>query len=172
MLHQEHARAALVILLATLSTRPVSAAERPHSVYTQTRAVQCETLWRDVNLLVWRCVGPGTYSALFSDDGEWADVRFGFKGQEEGSGDLRWRVGNESIGAKIEWRVRRSSAYAAIVRVNIRDDNGRTSGQLLIAKVGPQGSCRIALIDASQIGAKARARRIADARGPNHVCAR
>jgi hypothetical protein len=119
---------------------------------------------------IWRCKGPHNYSALFSDEGNVVSVEFGPTGRETNLGGLQWRGSDRAVGPRVEWRVEHGTPYAAILRIGILEDDGRAQQRFLIAKVGPEGSCRITLIDAQQPSSNARARQIADTEGRVYVC--
>lgn len=125
----------------------------------------CERLRSDQGGRIWRCPGPGEYSAIFSDDGNVVEVEYGKRGQEKNLGGLQWQGGSIPVGPKIEWRLRRKVPYAAIVRIGSLDVDGRNVVQLLVARVTVNGGCRMALIDARRPNANLRARFIADTRG-------
>jgi hypothetical protein len=145
---------------------PTSAAD---SYYTDTRH-NCRTVRNEVGARIWRCNGPGGYAAVFSDDGNVVDVEYGPVGREKNLGGLQWRAGPRPIGPKVEWRLSSGKPFAAILRIETRDENDRLRRQLLIAKVDADGACRIEVVDARQVGANALARQIADTRGAEHDC--
>jgi hypothetical protein len=99
-------------------------------------------------------------------------VEYGLAGVERGLGGLQWRGANNPIGPAVEWRLADRRPFAAILRINVLNANERAHQRLLIAKVGPAGSCRIADVDARQSGANVLARQIADTQGPAYVCGR
>jgi hypothetical protein len=145
---------------------PARAAE---SVYTDTQR-NCRTIDQFEAGRIWRCKGPGGYSSLFLDEGNVVAVEYGPTGQERNLGGLQWRGADPAIGPRIEWRVEAKKPYAAILRVTIREEEG-SKQYLLVAKVAEKGGCRIGLIAAQQVGANARARRIADRQGRVNICA-
>jgi len=140
-------------------------------MYTRTNpnGPGCRTLSNGAS---WRCWGPAGYSVVFSDEGNVVAVEYGPTGREKSLGGLQWRGAVDPIGATVEWRLAARKPFAAILRINVLDANERPAERLLIAKIGPAGSCRIADIDARQAGANARAREIADTEGSIYVCAR
>ena len=141
-----------------------------NAAYTDTSR-GCRTLRQDSSVRVWRCMGPASYAAVFSDEGNVVGVEYGPVGKEKDLGGLQWRAGDPPMGPQLEWRISASGKpFAAIMRINTRDENGRSREQLLIAKVGPEGGCRIELMDARLPKANMRARSIADKRGTAHIC--
>lgn len=132
----------------------------------------CDSLHSDHEARAWRCPGPGGYAAVFSDEGNVIEVEYGKLGHEKNLGGLKWQGSDTAVGPKIEWRVKRNTPYAAILRVGTVNGNGRAVVQLLVAKVTPDGGCRMALVDASKHGANIRARLIADTRAIWFRCSR
>lgn len=139
------------------------------SVYTNTRK-NCAVLSRGLTGRVWRCQGPAGISAVFSDEGNVADVEFGRKGSEKNLGGLQWQAGAEALGPRIEWRMKAGRPVSAILRILTIDENGALQHRLLIAKVTLDGGCLIESIDARFRRANIKAREIADNRSATHRC--
>jgi hypothetical protein len=140
------------------------------SVYTMTRpdGPNCQLLPDGAS---WRCRGPAGYSALFSDGGNIVDVAYGPRDQERSlDGGLQWRGAEDPVGRAIEWRLSGGRPFAAILRINVLDKDEDPKQFLLVARVGAEGSCRIAMIDARQPNSNVRARQIADRAGPAFAC--
>ena len=138
--------------------------------YYSDTSKNCHDLRSDQGMRIWRCPGPTGYAALFSDEGNVVEVEYGLAGHERNLGGLQWAGSDNAIGRKIEWRLNHRTPFAAILRIRSLDAEGRSINQLLIAKVSPEGGCRIGLLDAGRPGANLRARLIADARGLVYSC--
>lgn len=148
------------IIFGLLALGPAIALESSYSDTTN----GCDRLQSYQGGRIWRCPGPAGYAAIFSDDGNVVEVEYGKRGHEKNLGGLQWQGGNNPVGPKIEWRLKRNEPYAAILRIGSIDADGRVVAQLLVARVYPDGGCRMALVDARRPDANLRARLIADAR--------
>ena len=146
------------LLLASLMLAASPAPGRAEAIYTETQGRGCRPLAADDGGTIWRCEGPAGYAAVFLDNGNMLQVRYGPGGRDRFAGRLQWRG---APGPRVEWQLAAGKPVAAILRIHVRDDDDRPQDQLLVAKVTPLGSCEIARIDARQAGANLAARQLA-----------
>jgi hypothetical protein len=117
-----------------------------------------------------RCPGAGGLAVTWTADSDSSSVSFGPRPVEE---DLA--IGSFfEAGDTIEWRAERggSRPFAAVIRYRTGASVGRLdSSRLVIYRIEPGGrSCIMATLDGRASDANARARELADSRGPSFRC--
>jgi hypothetical protein len=141
-------RTANVALVLTIAfTAAASAAE---SLYTRTRGPAC-TDGSKAYLSVRRCPGPSGYAAEYTDEGNVAGLAVWLPGptRRRATTSVVWRGGGRVFGDLLEWRIDRENPVAAILRIWRMDGSaGRdeTEEELVLLRVRPEGSCRVASV--------------------------
>ena len=94
-------------------------------------------------------------------------------GTIDNQGDLNWLWASNGISDRIEWRLVNGYPYAAIFEIWRNDfENAAVVRELVVAKVLPSGSCRIATVNSRLEHAAKLAREIADSVASNFQCGR
>src|SRR5882724_10489726 len=70
---------------------------------------------------------------------------------------ITWRGVGRVFGDKLQWRINNGRPVAAVLRIwrtdTKSDGQERELEELIVLKIAPEGSCRVASIDARQRGA-------------------
>jgi hypothetical protein len=144
-----------------------SSALAAESVYTPTHGPVCKDAGSKNQFSIWRCPGPGSYAAEFSDEGNMAGFAIGRGGRRGDLGEsVTWRGAGAVFGDKLEWRLANGKPVAAILRTwRVDSDDGGNQWsvqELLVVKLAPNGACRVGAIDVRQVEANRAARQLAD----------
>jgi hypothetical protein len=155
-------RTAGLILGTILATCPP--AEAAQSVYTPTHGQSCQERF-EAEFAERRCRGPAGYIAEYSDEGNMAALAVWAPGRRRRAQEtVIWRGAGRVFGDILEWRIDAGQPTAAILRIwrtfSLPDGAERETEELILLKVLPSGSCRIASLDARQIRANEIAREI------------
>jgi hypothetical protein len=141
------------------------AASSAGSVYTRTSGPEC----KDDSIAEFsrrRCPGPAGYAAEYSDEGNMAGVAVWIPGptRRRAATYLVWRGGGRVFGDLLEWRIDRDRPVAAILRIWRVDASsaGRdeTQEELVLLKLRPEGSCRVATMRARRSDANQAVRKM------------
>ena len=142
---------------------------------TPTQGSACKQLAARYESSDWRCPGvAGYYVKLATADSHFA-ISFTLKmsGTIDNQGDLNWLWASNGISDRIEWRLVNGYPYAAIFEIWRNDfENAAVVRELVVAKVLPSGSCRIATVNSRLEHAAKLAREIADSVASNFQCGR
>jgi hypothetical protein len=140
--------ARLAFALTIASTAAANAAQ---SLYTTTRGPACKD-GSNAHFSVWRCPGPAGYAAEYSDEGNLASIALWLPGRtsRRATTSVVWRGSGRVFGDLLEWRIDRENPVAAILRI-WRIDGSSPGGsepkeELVLLKVRPEGSCRVATV--------------------------
>lgn len=158
-----------LFLIAILASVAVVANAQITSVYTDLDADKCKTLELaedEGGLYKGECKGVGGYK-LYSREG---DLRMSIDVVAPGNRVSQLQFWNVSsafsyLGAKAEWRLKKGSPIALIVRFNISEnpeDSSKITSLLVVSKVSKTGSC-VTDVVRPQANQNAVARRLADA---------
>jgi hypothetical protein len=153
-------------LLLALSALSASIAQAEENIFMPTSGPAC-TDRSHSEFGSWRCPGPGGYVAEYSDEGNIAGVSIWMPRQKrKAASAITWRGAGRVFGEKLQWRVDKGRPLAAVLRIWRTDTNSdgqeRVVEELIALKVAPEGSCRVASIDARQAGANEIAQRRSD----------
>jgi hypothetical protein len=145
----------LVGLLCALSALSVSMARA--DVFTQTHGRACTDRARALYSL-WNCPGPAGYVAEYGDEGNVVAVAIWMpRHTRRADRAVTWRGAGRVFGEKLQWRVDGGGPVAAILRIWRVDaapgGQEREVSELIVLKIAPAGSCRVASVDARQAGA-------------------
>ncbi|MDF0498167.1 hypothetical protein [Bradyrhizobium yuanmingense] len=114
------------------------------SVYTPANGSSCVDASRE-NFGSWTCPGPGGYRIDFSDEGNIAGVaiRPSRAARREG---YAFRGAGTVFGDRVEWILTNGVPEAAILRIWRAEGDDGIVQELIVLKVTPAGSCRIASV--------------------------
>jgi hypothetical protein len=143
----------IAILAIALTIASMAAASAAQSLYTTTRGPACKD-GSKAHFSVWRCPGPAGYAAEYSDEGNFAGIALWMPGRtsRRAAASVVWRGGGRVFGDLLEWRIDRENPVAAILRI-WRIDASSAGGNepqeaLVLLKLRPDGSCRVATVSA------------------------
>jgi hypothetical protein len=142
-------------LAVALTIESTAAANAAQSLYTTTHGPPCKDSSKEY-FSVRRCPGPAGYAAEYADEGNVAAVTLWLPGPTErrAATSVVWRGGGRVFGELLEWRIDRANPVAAILRIWRIDASsaGRdeTQEELLLLKVRPESSCRVATVPTRQ----------------------
>jgi hypothetical protein len=140
-------------LAFALTIASTVAANADQSVYTTTRGPACKGGF-NAHFSVWRCPGPARYAAEYSDEGNLTAVALWIPGRtnRRAATSLVWKGGGRVFGDLLEWRIDRENPVAAILRIWRLDatsaGGNEPQEELVLLKLRPEGSCRVATIPA------------------------
>lgn len=140
---------------------------------TPTQSSACKQLAAGHEYSDWRCPGAaGYYVKLATADSVFAiSFTLNKSGKIDNQGDLNWLWTGSGIGDRIEWRLVNGYPYAAIFEIWRNDfENAAVVRELVVAKVLPSGSCRIATVNSRLEHAAKLAREIADTVASTFKC--
>jgi hypothetical protein len=141
------------MLAVALMLASAAAANAAQSLYTTTRGSACKD-GSTAHFSVSRCPGPTGYAAEYSDEGNVAAVAIGIPGRtsRRAATSLVWRGGGRVFGDLLEWRIDRKNPVAAILRIWRIDESSAGGNEpqeaLVLLKLQPGGSCRVATVPA------------------------
>jgi hypothetical protein len=149
-------------LLFSLALLP-SLALADENLFTPTNGRACTDHSRS-EFSLRRCPGPGGYVAEFADEGNLAAISIWMPSRKrKAAQSITWRGAGRVFGEKLQWRINHDQPVAAILRVwrtdTKSDGQERELEELILLKITPEGSCRVASIDARQAGANELAQR-------------
>lgn len=132
-------------------------AQADQSVYTPTHGEPCADRSR-AQFNAWRCPGPAGYVADYLDEGNVAGVAIWSPvGKWQAPSTVSWRGSGKVFGDRLEWRVEAGVPKSAILRIwrvgAAADGSEHQVEELVLLKVLPTGSCRVASTNARQAGA-------------------
>lgn len=163
------AAAAVTVLLAS----PV-AAQQFDSAYTELDVAACTVLSTDEMGATWACPGYRGYPVWVAEGDLRFFVSYGFGApQQPAASQTLWPF-NE-LGPRIEWRLRREAGgwvpFATILRFYTEPEPGYRGQALVVTRLGPDGVCHVAWIDArANADANQLARDAADNIAPLFAC--
>ena len=145
---------------------PVGDAAQGSYVYAPTQGETCTDRSRD-GFNRWRCSGPAGYVAEYTDEGNVAGIAIWRSSVRRASPHaVPWRGSGRVFGEKLEWRLNDGQPHAAILRIwrltTDTDGRDRELEELMILKIAPSGTCRVASINAWQPRANEIAQQTAD----------
>ena len=154
-------RYAVVVVACLLNASNALAGER--SVYMPAHGSKCVDRSRE-HEGAWSCPGPSGYAADFSDEGNLAAFSIRLPGRKADTPYV-FRGRGQIFGDVVDWRVADDTPKAAVLRIwraaPQADGSEMEIQELVIFKVTPQQSCRVASVDARQPAANDAARRLA-----------
>ncbi len=147
----------LVGLLFAFSAFFSSFVHAEESMFTQTHGRSCTDRSR-AEFTSWRCAGPNGYVSEFGDDGNIVTLAIWTpRHQLRAARAVTWRGAGRAFGEKLQWRANNGQPIAAILRIwrvdVTQDGQEREVSELLVMKIAPAGSCRVASVDARQASA-------------------
>ena len=147
----------LIGLLCALFAFSASFARADENFFTPTHARACTDRSRS-EFGLRRCLGPAGYVAELADEGNLAAVSIWMPSRRrKAAQSITWRGAGRVFGEKLQWRINHGQPVAAILRVwrtdTKSDGQERELEELILLKISPEGSCRVASIDAHQAGA-------------------
>jgi len=156
-------RKSLFGLLGALSALSVSTAHADVSIFTLTSGSTCKDR-SPAEFGSWRCPGPGGYVAEFGDEGNIVGVSIWLPHRgKRAARAVTWRSAGRAFGEKLQWRMSDGRPVAAVLRIwrtdTKSDGQERELEELILLRAAPEGSCRVASIDARQTGASELAQR-------------
>ena len=164
----------LAFALVTIAC--VSAAQAEvKSVYTKIDLKKCKQIEKADEFVFggsWRCKGLGGYDVFVSsaDDRESAAVG---KSKANNCSGLKTFNGFNSVGNTVEWRVKNSKPYAAILRWTVSidpEDSTKQASWLVVNKLEAKDSCHMHYVAGSFPGANDAARKAADEKSADFAC--
>lgn len=120
-----------------------------------------------------RCKGYGGLPVTFAEGDLRSLVAFGKKGENHCA--FRQTFGGfNSVGNKVEWRLRDGKPFAAILRWTVSydsEDSSKTKTWLVVSKIEPNNSCHMAYVEGAYPRANDAARRLVDSMARDFSCA-
>jgi hypothetical protein len=144
-------------LLFALSAFFSPFAHGEESIFTPTHGSPCTDRSR-AEVGSWRCAGPSGYVAEYGDEGNVVAIAIWMpRHTRRADRTVTWRGAGRVFGEKLQWRVDSGDPVAAILRIwrvdAKPDGQEREVSELIVLKVAPAGSCRVASISVRQAGA-------------------
>ncbi len=148
----------LIGLLFALSAFFSSVAHAEENMFTPTHGRSTCTDRSRAELGSWRCAGPNGYVAEYNDEGNIVAVAIWMPGRtRKANRAITWRGSGRVFGEKLQWRLHGGDPIAAILRIwrvdAAPDGQEREVEELIVLKIAPAGSCRVASISVRQAGA-------------------
>jgi hypothetical protein len=147
----------LIGLLLALSAFFSSFAHAEENMFTPTHGRTCTDRSRaEISSL--RCAGPNGYVAEYGDEGNVVAVAIWMPSRtRKADRAIIWRGTGRVFGEKLQWRLHGGGPVAAILRIWRLDVTSggqeREVSELIVLKIAPAGSCRVASVDTRQAGA-------------------
>jgi hypothetical protein len=156
----------LIGLLFALFALSASFAHADENFFTPTNSRACTDRSRP-EFGLWRCPGPAGYVAEYFDEGNLAAVSIWTSSRTpKTKTSISWRGAGRVFGEKLQWRVNNGRPVAAILRAwrteTKSDGKERELEEIIVLKIAPEGSCRVASVDARRAGANEVAQRRSD----------
>lgn len=160
-------RVLTLLLLAFLAT-PAAAANT--SAYTDLILDKCRQLTPETSgdegegSGTFRCKGHGNIPVFFAEGDLRSFVSFG----EDGESQCAFRQtfsGFNSVGNKIEWRLKNGRPVAAILRWTVSydpEDSAKTKTWLVVTSLARGNTCHVGYVEGAYPNANAEARKLAD----------
>jgi hypothetical protein len=147
----------LIGTLFALSAFFSSFAHAEENTFTPTRGHACTDRSR-AEFSSSRCAGPSGYVAEYDDEGNVVAVAIWMPSYtRKADRAITWRGTGRIFGEKLQWRLRGGDPVAAILRIwrldVTSDGQEREVSELIVFKIRPAGSCRVASVDARQAAA-------------------
>jgi hypothetical protein len=146
------------------------------SVYTKFDIAKCPKL--DVGNAdegdggSWLCSGYGNLKIYFAEGDLRQFVGIGKSPKKTCAAEQTFG-GFNSINTTIEWRLKNGKPIAAIQRWTVSydpEDSTKTKTWLIVTRIEPSNSCRMAVVEGAFPNANVKAREIADQSAENFVC--
>lgn len=131
-------------------------------IYTPTNGASCRD-YSKPEFGHWVCPGPGGYAVSFSDEGNLAGLAIGPRSLTpyKLAHVSQFRGANRVFGDKLEWHVANGRPHSAVLRVwkvsEKETDNERELQELEVYAIGGGKPCLVAVVDAAQPDANAKA---------------
>ena len=163
--------AAILFLIA-----PSLALAANTSVYTKFDIAKCPRL--DVGNAdegeggSWLCKGYGNLKIYFAEGDLRQFVAFGKSPKKTCAAEQTFS-GFNSANTTIEWRLKNGKPIAAIQRWTVSydpEDSAKTKTWLVVTRIEPSNSCRMAVVEGAFPNANVKAREIADQSGEKFEC--
>jgi hypothetical protein len=147
-----------------------------NSVYTKFDIAKCPRL--DVGNAdegeggSWLCKGYGTLKIYFAEGDLRQFVAFGKSPKKTCAAEQTFS-GFNSANTTIEWRLKNGKAIAAIQRWTVSydpEDSAKTKTWLVVTRIEPSNSCRMAVVEGAFPNANVKAREIADQSAEKFEC--
>ncbi len=160
------------LLLATPAAAEITSAYTDFDLKKCVR-VSAETSGEDGESSgVFECPGYGDYVVTFAEGDLRSFVSFGTESGDHCS--FRQTFGGfNSVGNKIEWRLKDSKPFAVIQRWTVSydsEDANKTRSWLVVTKIEADESCHMAYVEGALPGANEKARIIADTVVAKSLC--
>jgi len=161
-------------LALALVIAPPAAAQQFDSAYTEMDLAACTLLSTDEMGGSWACPGYKGYPVWVAEGDLRFFVSYGFGAPGEPAASQTLRPFNE-LGPRIEWRLRSEGGtwvpFATILRFLTEPEPGYRGQALVVTRLGPDGVCQVARIDArANPDANQLARDAADSIAPLFAC--
>jgi hypothetical protein len=155
-------KSAAVVVACLLRASIAVADER--NVYTPTHGPKCVDRSRE-HEGAWSCPGPSGYAADFHDEGNLAAFTIRPPGRGKKAAAYVFSGRKRVFGDIVDWSVADDTPTAAVLRIwrgaTQADGSEPEVQELAVFKITPEGSCRVARVDARQPNANEAARRLA-----------
>jgi hypothetical protein len=153
---------AVAIIVACLLNASIARADE-RSLYTLTHGPKCVDRSREQEG-AWSCPGPSGYAVDFRDEGNLAAFSIRPPGRRKKAIAHVFPGRGRVFGDIVDWRVADDAPRAAVLRIwraMQADGSEREVQELVVFKITPEESCRVASVDARQAAANEAARRLA-----------